>query len=163
MLYLRAGVGFLAPVIVDGVIPATIVRSDTDRFDLGVPRLAGLVLVVGGAWMLIDAVFLRFAREGRGTLVPIDPPRFVVRGGPYQLVRNPMYLANVAVITGTAVLFGSWHLVIWAAFVFLAFHTFVVLYEEPTLQRTFGDDYEAYRRRVPRWLPRGRGGPSTLR
>jgi protein-S-isoprenylcysteine O-methyltransferase Ste14 len=51
---------------------------------------------------------VRFARDGRGTLAPIDPPRFVVRGGAYRVVRNPMYVANVAIVTGSGMLFESW-------------------------------------------------------
>jgi protein-S-isoprenylcysteine O-methyltransferase Ste14 len=42
----------------------------------------------------------------------------------------------------------------YTAAVALAFHLFVVLYEEPHLRRKFGRDYEDYCRRVPRWLPR---------
>jgi protein-S-isoprenylcysteine O-methyltransferase Ste14 len=39
----------------------------------------------------------------------------------------------------------------------LGFHLFVVAYEEPTLQRTYGAEYEAFRTNVPRWVPRVRG------
>jgi len=156
VLYARATAGLVAPVIVDIVVPATLLRGSGGRFDLGPPRFAGLPLIVVGAWLLLDSVFVRFAREGRGTLNPIDPPRFVVRGGAYRVVRNPMYVANLAVLVGSGILFQSWRLFVWAAFVFVAFHVFVVTYEEPVLGRAFGDDYEAYRRGVGRWLPRRR-------
>jgi protein-S-isoprenylcysteine O-methyltransferase Ste14 len=97
---------------------------------------------------------VRFAHEGRGPLAPIDPPRFVVRGGAYRFVRNPMYVANVTIVVGLGFVFQSWWLFVWAAVLFVTFHLFVIAYEEPTLHRLFGDDYETYRRSVGRWIPR---------
>jgi hypothetical protein len=71
--------------------------------------------------------------RGTGTLTPIDPRRFVVRGGAYRVVRNPMYVADVAVVVGSGIVFQSWFLFVWAALLFVAFHLFVITYEEPTL------------------------------
>lgn len=96
MVYVRAALGLVFPVVVDLIVPALIVGAQSGRFSLGAVRYAGLPLIVGGAWLLLDCVFIRFAREGRGTLVPVDPPRFVVCGGAYRIVRNPMYIANLA-------------------------------------------------------------------
>ena len=84
-------------------------------------------------------------------------PRFVVRGGAYRVVRNPMYIANIAIVTGSGILFQSWFLLVWAAVLLVAFHLFVISYEEPTLDRMFGGDYETYRRAVGRWIPRRPG------
>ena len=150
MLYVRAAVALVLPIAVDVVVPALLLRSTDARIPLGGIRFIGLPLLALGCWLLLDSVFIRFAREGRGTLAPIDPPRFVVRGGAYRFVRNPMYLANVAIIVGSGLLLRSWPLLVWAAVVFAAFHLFVVLYEEPTLRRAFGDTYDSYRRDVAR-------------
>jgi protein-S-isoprenylcysteine O-methyltransferase Ste14 len=68
-----------------------------------------------------------------------------------------MYVANVAIILGSSAVFGAWELVAWAAVVLVAFHLFVVIYEEPTLERLFGEAYEDYRRDVGRWVPRRHG------
>ena len=76
--------------------------------DVGAARFVGIPLMAFGCWVLLDSVFMRFAHEGRGTLAPVDPPRFVVRGGPYRIVRNPMYLANLAAIVGSGLFFQSW-------------------------------------------------------
>jgi protein-S-isoprenylcysteine O-methyltransferase Ste14 len=154
VLYVRATVALTLPIFVDVVVPAVLLRQPGGRFELGGGALAGLPLVLAGCWLLLDSVFLRFAHEGRGTLAPVDPPRFVVRGGAYRVVRNPMYVANLAVIVGAGLLCRSWRVLVWAAVVFVAFHVFVVAYEEPTLRRTFGGAYEAYRRDVGRWIPR---------
>ena len=69
-------------------------------------------------------------------------------------MRNPIYAAVVAVILGQALLLGDWRLLWYGAAVGVAFHVFVVAYEEPTLKRTFGKEYEVFRANVPRWLPR---------
>ena len=161
MLYLRATAALAMPVAVDVVVPAILVRSADERVEFGVLFFLGASLIVSGSLLLLDSVFVRFAHEGRGTLAPIDPPRFVVRGGAYRIVRNPMYVANIAIILGSGAVFGAWELVVWAAVVLVAFHVFVVIYEEPTLKRIFGEDYEDYRRDVGRWIPRlarGHGG-----
>jgi protein-S-isoprenylcysteine O-methyltransferase Ste14 len=154
VLYVRAVVALVLPLAVDVAAPAWLLQAPGARFDIGPLRFIGLLPVAFGAWLLFDSVFLRFAREGRGTLAPLDPPRFVVRGGPYRFVRNPMYVANVGIVTGSAVLFQSWWLLIWAGAILVMFHAFAVFYEEPTLHRLFGEEYDTYRRGVGRWIPR---------
>ena len=62
------------------------------------------------------------------------------------------YIAVVAIILGQAVLMGDWRLIVYGALLWLFFH--VVAYEEPTLEQTFGKEYEAFRAAVPRWIPR---------
>jgi protein-S-isoprenylcysteine O-methyltransferase Ste14 len=116
-------------------------------------RWLGGVLIVCAAPIFVDFV-VRFARQGRGTPAPVAPPRHLVVGGGFRYVRNPGYIAVVSLLLGQALLFGSTRLVWYAAAVALAFHAFVVLYEEPTLRRQFGAEYEAYCRAVPRWFPR---------
>jgi protein-S-isoprenylcysteine O-methyltransferase Ste14 len=161
VLYLRATLALSLPVTVDIVVPALLLNGPDGRLELGNARFAGLPLIVVGAVLLLDSVLLRFAREGRGTLAPVDPPRFVVRSGAYELVRNPMYVANLAVLVGESLLFESWWVLVWAVAMFGAFHAFVVLYEEPNLAARFGRDYEDYRRATGRWIPRR--GPDALR
>jgi protein-S-isoprenylcysteine O-methyltransferase Ste14 len=119
-------------------------------------RYVGLLpLTVGVAilfWCVCD-----FAVVGHGTLAPIDPPTQLVVRGPYRYVRNPMYVGVVLILLGEAALVESIALTIYCAIFFLAVHCFVVLYEEPTLHRQFGESYDGYRRRVRRWWPRVRG------
>src|SRR6202040_4393351 len=116
-------------------------------------RLAGLAFIIAGVPGLLDS-FARFALQGLGTPAPIAPPRNLVVSGLYRYVRNPIYVAVVAIILGQAVLMGDWRLIVYGALWWLVFHVFVVAYEEPTLERTFGREYEAFRAAVPRWIPR---------
>jgi len=135
------------------LVPWLLLRGGGGDLPIGPIRFVALVpLALGAAglvWCIVD-----FARLGRGTLAPVDPPRFVVRGGLYRYVRNPMYVCVMGILASEAVLFESRAVLAWAALAAVVFHLFVVLYEEPTLRATFGEDYEAYRQSVPRWLPR---------
>jgi protein-S-isoprenylcysteine O-methyltransferase Ste14 len=112
------------------------------------------VLLIAGALPVFASFLLRFVREGVGTPAPILPTERLVVGGPFERVRNPGYLSVVAMVLGQAALFGSRAVALWALGIAVGFHAFVVLYEEPTLRRRFGAEYDAYCRRVPRWWPR---------
>ena len=96
----------------------------------------------------------QFVVFGRGTPNPIGPPQLLVRGGLYQVIRNPMCLAVALILTGEALVRGSVTLLAYLCAVMLVFHLTVVLYEEPTLRRSFGAGYEEPCARVPRWIPR---------
>ena len=69
-------------------------------------------------------------------------------------MRNPIYIAVVAVILGQGILFGDWRLMTYGGLMWLAFHAFVLTYEEPVLAQQFGVQYEDFRANVPRWIPR---------
>ena len=116
-------------------------------------RVSGVLLIAAAAPLLLDS-FARFAMKGLGTPAPVFPTRNLVISGLYRYVRNPIYIAVVASITGRGLLFGQVRLLEYAALVWLLFHLFVVAYEEPTLRATFGPEYEDFRAAVPRWIPR---------
>jgi protein-S-isoprenylcysteine O-methyltransferase Ste14 len=119
--------------------------------------LAIVVLTVGAsiyAWCVWD-----FATFGRGTPAPIDAPKRLVVRGLYRATRNPMYVGVLTVILGWAILYRSPALALYAFAVWGCFQSFVLFYEEPHLRRVFGAEYEAYRARVGRWLPRALHGP----
>jgi protein-S-isoprenylcysteine O-methyltransferase Ste14 len=143
----------LAPGAIAGAIPYWITGWHTaSRYWLPV-RAAGWLLVAAGAAVLVQA-FARFVTEGAGTPAPVAPTERLVIGGLYRYVRNPMYLAVIAAITGQAVLLGSPGLFGYDAAVAVAVASFVRFYEEPALARQFGTAYDAYRRAVPGWRPR---------
>jgi len=115
--------------------------------------IGGLILLAAGALVLVQA-FARFVVEGHGTPAPVAPTERLVVGGLYRYVRNPMYLAVAAIILGQALALGQVILLSYAAAFAVAVAAFVRWYEEPTLSRRFGEEYEAYRRSVPAWWPR---------
>jgi protein-S-isoprenylcysteine O-methyltransferase Ste14 len=116
-------------------------------------EVVGAVLLVAGVGVLANTV-IRFVVEGLGTPFPAAPTKNLVVGGLYRYVRNPMYLAVIAIILGQAAILGSVSLVVYAAIFWAIVASFVHFYEEPTLSSEYGEQYAAYRRAVRGWLPR---------
>jgi protein-S-isoprenylcysteine O-methyltransferase Ste14 len=147
------------PGTVAVTVPAWIARRN--GVTLRAPTdVAGVLLIVAGAGALCVGLALfvaslrRFASQGQGTLAPWDPPRRLVVRGPYRYVRNPMIASVNFIVFGEALVLRSWPHALWAL-AFLAMNLgWIPLYEEPQLERRFGDDYRAYRRNVPRFFPR---------
>jgi len=149
----------LVPGTVAFYLPYAIGTRGLALSTVGPARLmaAAPLLLIGSAvylWCLWD-----FATTGRGTPAPIDPPKELVVRGLYRTVRNPMYVGVLFIIAGWLALFQSWALLAYATVVGLLFHGFVVLVEEPMLQRRYGAAYDTYRRKVRRWWP---GRPRRL-
>jgi protein-S-isoprenylcysteine O-methyltransferase Ste14 len=148
----------MAPGVVGGLVPWLL----TGWRSAGPPmwlRILGWALLAAGSAVLLEA-FGRFVIEGIGTPAPVAPTEKLVVGGFYRYVRNPMYLAVAAVILGQAAVLGRWVLVIYGVVFGVVVWSFVHWYEEPTLRRQFGADYEAYVRTVPGWWPRPWQRPS---
>jgi protein-S-isoprenylcysteine O-methyltransferase Ste14 len=125
---------------------------------LGPVEFAGLLVAAAGAGIAVWCI-LTFVVVGHGTPAPFDPPRKLVIRGPYRYVRNPMYLGAVLALAGASLLYRSVALSGYAALFLLAAHVLVVWYEEPTLSRLFGPEYDAYRAQVSRWILRRPTGP----
>ena len=155
----RAAAGSLvfllvAPGVVAGLVPWWLTGWEVRDVWLPV-RIVGGALLVAGAAALLHA-FARFVVEGLGTPAPVAPTERLVVGGLYRYVRTPMYLAVAATIVGQALLLGQWILLPYAAAFLGVTAAFVHWYEEPTLRRQFGEEYEEYRRAVRGWWPRRR-------
>ena len=153
----------LLPTVVAIVLPQWILRSFRDVDSRWPPdgavsviaRSLGVFLILAGVALAGWCIAL-FARVGQGTLAPWDPTSRLVAVGPYRYTRNPMITGVGATLAGQALLTGSR----WIAFWFLTFvvinHGYFILSEEPGLEDRFGEDYRAYKRAVPRWIPRFR-------
>lgn len=118
------------------------------RWIAAVPSVLGFAVALRCVW--------DFGWTGRGTPAPMIPPKRLVVVGFYRYVRNPMYVGFFAGWAGLWVIFGRAGLtaIILAAAAVMGVTLFVLLYEEPTLRRKFGADYEEYCRNVRRWVPR---------
>ena len=146
---------FIAPGTVAGVVPWWISgwRIQAPLLNFSPFRWIGVLLILAGVPVLLDS-FARFALKGLGTPAPVFPTRHLVVSGLYRYVRNPMYLAVAAVILGQGFLFGDVRVLEYGVLVGIAFHLFVLLYEEPILRGSFGAEYENYCANVRRWVPR---------
>ena len=148
-------IGFLLIYLPARVLAsAGIVRPPT----IAAPQVAGIIVGSIGAAVALWCIFT-FATIGKGTPAPFDPPRRLVVRGPYRFVRNPMYIGAALALAGAALFYKSPPLLAYAAVFLGVCHVFVVAYEEPTLRRTFGPEYEAYSGRVSRWWPAARTVP----
>jgi protein-S-isoprenylcysteine O-methyltransferase Ste14 len=146
---------FVAPGVVAGLVPWLLTGWESRSFPSLPVRVLGAFLLIAGIAVLLHA-FARFVVEGVGTPAPVAPTEQLVVGGLYRYVRNPMYLAVAAAIVGQALLLGRFELLLYATVFLVVVVAFVRGYEEPTLARRYGEEYEAYRKGVPGWLPRRR-------
>lgn len=147
----------IAPGIVAGYVPWRICRWHVEAPLLGTSslRVVGVLLIAAGLPVLLDS-FTRFALNGLGTPAPILPTRHLVVTGLYRYVRNPMYIAVVSLILGQGLFFGNVLVLEYGIAVWVAFYLFVLIYEEPTLRKSYGPEYEEFCANVPRWIPHSR-------
>lgn len=144
----------VAPGTVVGVIPWLITRWELPDFGALGRALQGVgVLLIGAGLVPLVHAFVQFAKAG-GTPVPVAPPQRLVVTGFNRFVRNPMYVGLIVVVLGQALLFGSLGLVVYAVVIWAVTASFARVYEEPTLARQFGREYDAYRHNVRAWIPR---------
>src|SRR5262249_51146061 len=153
-------VAILWTVILGWLIPQAMLVSQFNwhAWKLGPLRLVAVVPLVLGILMGYSSLW-NFATVGQGTPVPIDPPKHLVVAGFYRFVRNPIYVGVGLIVISEALLLNtlSFRLLLVVAAFWLWAHLFVVLYEERTLRKKFGVEYEEYLKQVPRWIPRFRG------
>jgi protein-S-isoprenylcysteine O-methyltransferase Ste14 len=146
----------LLPGLLAGYLPWRYFGVGSVVLEFGNPlHWAGCLAIAAGV-VLLGACVWEFARTGRGTLSPVDPPRVLVVRGLYQYVRNPMYLSVTLIILGEVLLTGSRALLGYWVVWFAAVNAFVIGFEEPTLRRQFGETYRHYADSVGRWIPRSR-------
>lgn len=154
LLVLRAAFYATAFVLLWGWLAVSVQPLDA-RLSLTLPawiRPLGWALGLLGAFLTLWCV-VTFVTRGRGTPAPFDPPREFVAAGPYRYVRNPMYIGGFGVLLGAGLVLGSPSITGLALLFLLLAHLFVLLYEEPSLDRRFGDSYLHYKSSIHRWLP----------
>ncbi len=118
------------------------------RWIAAVPSVLGFAVALRCIW--------DFGWTGHGTPAPFAPPQRLVVVGFYRYVRNPMYVGFIVGWLSLWVIFGRANrtALIVALVAVAGVALFVQLYEEPTLRKMFGAQYEEYCRNVPRWIPR---------
>ena len=142
---------FILPVIVLIIVPACIEKDITIKF---LPAfIPGLLIMLIGLYVITMTV-TSIIRIGKGTLAPWSPSMHLVISGMYAYVRNPMILGVLTVLIGESISILSYRILIWAACFFLINNIFFLVYEEPDLEKKFGDEYRDYKKNVRRWRPR---------
>ncbi len=142
------------PGTVAGLIPWLIQRNyDALGLGLGPERYLGIPLIILGTTVYLASAGA-FALIGRGTPAPIRPTDKLVIQGLHHYVRNPMYIGVLSVLLGESLWSQSGLVLLYTAFILTVFNAFIHLYEEPTLRRTYGEEYLRYCESTPRWIPR---------
>jgi protein-S-isoprenylcysteine O-methyltransferase Ste14 len=116
-------------------------------------HVAGVLVLVAGLTFFGWSLFL-FASRGKGTLAPWDPPKKLVVSGPYRYVRNPMISGVLMIVASEALFLGSSTIGWWLLTFLVINQIYFMIFEEPQLERRFGEDYRRYKAAVPRWIPR---------
>jgi protein-S-isoprenylcysteine O-methyltransferase Ste14 len=144
----------LQPGLVAGLIPYWILG----RKAMSVPiqpqkfhQYLGVMIFIVGLGIMLSCI-VNFAIKGRGTLSPADPTKHLVVAGLYKYSRNPMYLGVIMMLIGEAVFFQSSALWIYLVVVFIGFHLFILMHEEPRLKKDFEAEYKEYCKKVRRWI-----------
>jgi protein-S-isoprenylcysteine O-methyltransferase Ste14 len=144
----------LQPGMVAGLIPFLIVRDDLTHILAQPPTVlqySGALLFLIGTFIMIHCI-IKFAIDGRGTLSPADPTKYLVISGLYRYSRNPMYLGVMLILIGETLFTHNVDLLLYSCIIFLLFNLFIKFREEPRLKKDFGREYENYKKRVRRWV-----------
>ncbi len=116
----------------------------------GLRRLLG-GLLLGGAVLLIVGAMRRFQQAGT-PYNPEEPTTALISEGPYQVTRNPLYLSLTMLYTAIALFGDAFWVMALLPVVIRVMNRGVIEREEHYLERKFGDQYQQYKERVPRWF-----------
>ena len=111
---------------------------------------------VGAAGVVLGSLFRLWAIRhiGRSARTRTEKLRPLVNSGPYAIMRNPLYVANILIAGGCAAASGLlWYAPVLVVLLFIHYHV-VVRCEERLLEGRHEEEYEAFLRSTPRWLPR---------
>lgn len=135
-------------------IPALILIFSKTPFRLSVSGLLvlGSLFFIIGLSLAVSTVRL-FIGFGQGTPAPWSPPQKLVLSGPYRYVRNPMIIGVCLMLLGEVCFFLNNGLAVWLLIFVMINLIYIPLVEEKGLSKRFGEDYSAYKRQVPRWIP----------
>jgi len=150
---LPGNVTIVVPALILLFVEGPQVGWGLDGIPAALAALLGVALIVAGFSVWLRTVRL-LSRIGGGTLAPWDQTSTLVVEGPYARTRNPMIAAVATLLAGEAAFFGSPWICVWAVLFVALNAAYFALSEEPGLERRFGEEYRAYRRSVPRWVPR---------
>lgn len=148
---------FIGPFTVLFIIPQFLMemekRMEIMPFHIPAGDIVGRYMTWLGAALAIYCTLL-MKIQGKGTPLVKEPPKKIIDKNIYGLVRNPMMWALIIVLFGEMIWFGSYALIIWLLAWLRIGYLIIVDYEEPQLERRFGQDWLDYASRVPRWIPR---------
>jgi len=136
---------FFLSILMQKIIPI-----NNSFFDSRNATIAGIVLIVIALLFILPAL-IKFV-QSKNTLVTIKSATSLQTKGIYSLTRNPMYMGLLILYSGIAMLEGNWWTFIFIRLIIIIVQSYVIRGEENYLQRAFGEEYNAYRKKVRRWI-----------
>jgi protein-S-isoprenylcysteine O-methyltransferase Ste14 len=136
---------FFLSILMQKIIPI-----NNSFFDSRNATIAGIVLIVIALLFILPAL-IKFV-QSKNTLVTIKSATSLQTKGIYSLTRNPMYMGLLILYSGIAMLEGNWWAFIFIPLIIIIVQSYVIRGEENYLQRAFGEEYIAYRKKVRRWI-----------
>lgn len=152
-----AAVRMFPPAIPLATVLGGVVLARIWPIDIGYAPQATLrhwigALIVAGAFLGLGVWSVLLLRRSGQSENPWKPTTRIIERGPFRITRNPMYLQMVLICVGFAIwLWNAWILLLTPLCAWLL-QRLAILPEEAYLERKFGEDYLAYKRRVRRWL-----------
>ena len=136
---------FFLSILMQKIIPI-----NNSFFDSRNATIAGIVLIAIALLFILPAL-MKFV-QSKNTLVTIKSATSLQTKGVYSLTRNPMYMGLLILYSGIAMLEGNWWTFIFIPLIIIIVQSYVIRGEENYLQRAFGEEYNAYRKKVRRWI-----------
>ncbi|HEY0668155.1 MAG TPA: isoprenylcysteine carboxylmethyltransferase family protein [Sphingobacteriaceae bacterium] len=144
----------ILPLTVTVIIPYLSYKKEQTLFpDSVILKAFGIIFLVSGIALFIWTVYLFWA-FGKGTLAPWTPTQKLIIMGPYKYCRNPMISGVFFILLGETMLLNSLNILIIAGVFFVINTIYFILKEEPDLYKRFGNEYDVYKKNVPRWIPK---------
>jgi protein-S-isoprenylcysteine O-methyltransferase Ste14 len=148
---LKQLVSFILPITVTIIVPLSI---ENDRHPKSISTLIVGLGFIGFGLTAVVFTISAFIKVGKGTLASWSPTKKLVIQGLHRYVRNPMIMGVLTILIGESIAIYSLPIFLWA-FIFFGINTILfITYEEPDLERKFGEDYRIYKKNVHRWIPR---------
>ena len=146
------GVHFPPPLFYAGAVIAGWLLDRLRPLPIAGARRTVLGWVFVAGWGLLAASAIGLFRRKQTSMIPFRPAGTLVTSGPYAFTRNPMYVSLAILTIAFALFLNTWWTVLLLAPTLLIIQQFVIVPEERYLKRRFDAEYEAYTRRVRRWL-----------
>jgi len=156
-------VAIIAPALLVILFPFSVLWSF--QFSTAISLLITGGLLAGIGFVLLFSTIKLFIKKGEGTIAPWNPTRKLIINGFYSHVRNPMHIGVFLILIGESILIGSLPLTFWTLLFIVGNLIYIPLIEEQRLAERFGDEYQIYKKNVPRWIPRlssWKSNPQTL-
>jgi protein-S-isoprenylcysteine O-methyltransferase Ste14 len=114
-------------------------------------RTTGLICLLLGLAIFLYCSQL-FKTIGKGTPVPVEPPKKLVVEGLYKYSRNPIYVGYWLILIGESLILGQILVLIYSIIFIVGLHLYIVCFEEEELRKRFGEEYTQYLMKVPRYF-----------